>query len=119
MRISDWSSDGCSSDLIGLHGIGATLAERQIVLAGAAFVGMTLDDNLPVRILLEPGGLLVEGRLAGGLHVILVEIEEDAVADVDLKVLNRTGRNAGGRRTGRHRGRTRTDRKSTRLNSSH
>src|SRR3546814_16664250 len=81
MRISDWGSDVCSSDLtailgpggfigterfgaflaiadradprfrhakrdeIVLGGVGATFAQRQVVIAGAAFVGMPLDRD--------------------------------------------------------------------------
>src|SRR4051812_2657576 len=40
-----------------LHGIGAAGAQRQVVFAGAAFVGMTFNRDANRRILGEPGGL--------------------------------------------------------------
>src|SRR3546814_7817748 len=90
MRISDWSSDVCSSDLAAVlgiggcgrtefggaflaiadhvdaarvdaerrqvifRGIGAALAERDIVVAGAAFVGVTFERDADRGVALQP-----------------------------------------------------------------
>src|SRR5690606_18933437 len=43
--------------------IGPAVAERQVILAGAALVGMALDRDAHVRVAVEPGGLRVEGAL--------------------------------------------------------
>src|SRR3546814_9417145 len=118
MRISDWSSDVCSSDLTFLaiaddvdaarvdaercqiifRGIGTAFAERDVVIAGAAFVGMAFERDANRRVALQPLRLALQRRLILRLDVILVIIEEDAVAlQTDVG----------------------EDRKSTRLNSSH
>ena len=72
---------------IGLHGGGAAGAERDVVFARAALVGMALDDEGVVRILLQPLDLAVQ-RGDGLLgEVGRIDEEEDAVADIDGEVL--------------------------------
>src|SRR3569623_496412 len=43
-----------------LHGVGATRAQRQVVLTRAALVAMTFDGDADRRILLQPGGLAAQ-----------------------------------------------------------
>src|SRR4051812_49962729 len=47
-------------------------AQRQVVFAGAAFVGMAFDRDLDLRILVQPGGLLLQRALVAVLNVIFV-----------------------------------------------
>src|SRR3546814_8297331 len=98
MRISDWSSDVCSSDLVDLprHALdpgrvdaapvraGADVVEHQLVGAGIAIARRQRDDVAHVDVVAEAHAL----DHAAGTHV---EAGDDAAAD----------------------------RKSTRLNSSH
>ena len=69
------------------HGLAAAGAERIVVFAGAALVGMAFDGEGVARIALEPASLLVEGRDGGRGQVGGVGFEEDAVADIDDEVL--------------------------------
>src|SRR5438034_1282671 len=70
-----------------LHGLGTTLAEREVVLAGAALVTMPLDRHGDVRITAQPFGLLLQGLLTFGLDVGLVVIEEHAIAGGGREIL--------------------------------
>src|SRR3546814_5462019 len=91
MRISDWSSDVCSSDLVNprridaqrgeiiFRRIGAALTERDIIVAGTAFVGMAFQRDADGRVALQPLRLAAQRRLILGVDIILVEIKEDAV----------------------------------------
>src|SRR5262244_333788 len=79
-------------DEIILHGVGATLAERQVVLARAALVAMALDRDRVLPVLLQPRRLLLERVLRIGADLIAVVVEEHAVADADLELLDRPGR---------------------------
>src|SRR3546814_1766831 len=81
MRISDWSSYVGSSDL-----------------AGAAFVGMAFERDANRRVALQPLRLALQRRLILRIDVILVIIEEDAVAlqtDVGEEVFLRPRDHAG------------------------
>src|SRR3546814_1826135 len=83
MRISDWSSDVCSSDLsvdalarqIVLGGVGAAIAQSEVVFAGAALVGVAFDRDANLRILGEPCGLGVQRGGRGAVQLIAVEGE--------------------------------------------
>src|SRR3546814_2867386 len=98
MRISDWSSDVCSSDLAAHHP--ESLAERALDDREAIHLPLALGDAAAVRA--------VE---ANGVH--LVEVGHGAVLLGDLAKL-------GDRRDVAVHGIDRIeDRKSTRLNSSH
>src|SRR3546814_8289023 len=111
MRISDWSSDVCSSDL-----------------PGDVIVGITGDVNSAERKI--RGGAIAEGcRTIGGIHVYIGQIEEavagfsnciipnksvgGAQAKVGNGLLERFKKAFIGDTPGQ------SDRKSTRLNSSH
>ena len=74
--------------------LGAAGAEREIVFARAALVGVALDHEGVAVVLVEPGRLLVEGRLRGRGKVGLVRVEEHAVADGLVELLHAAG--AGG-----------------------
>ena len=71
------------------HRVRAPFAERQVVFARAALVAVTLDSDGVVAILAEPRRLAVQGILCIGTDLIAVVIEEDAIADVNLKILDR------------------------------
>ena len=76
-------------------------AEREIVFARAALVGMTFDRERIAIVLLQPAGLLVERRLSGGRELDRVGFEEDAIADIDDEILRaaRSGIFAGAGKT--------------------
>ena len=75
-----------AGDEIGRVGGSAAGAERQVVLARAALVGMALDDEGILRILLEPLDLAVQ-RAHGFLRELGRIDEKNAVADIDGEVL--------------------------------
>src|SRR5690349_1686305 len=75
-------------DAVGLHALRhevvhrrlrAPLTEREVVLVGAALVGVTLDENEVVRVRLEPGRVGVERARVGRTDVVLVEVEVDVL----------------------------------------
>ena len=70
--------------------VGAPLAQGEVVLARATLIAMALDVGPVLRILLQPGGPALDLRLRLGLQVRLVEVEEDAVANVDPQILFRS-----------------------------
>src|SRR3546814_2036588 len=61
MRISDWSSDVCSSDLIGRR-----LAREHRIVAQAPLL-RTLDFGVPIRALDEPHRQAPPGRRTEGI----------------------------------------------------
>ncbi len=71
---------------------GAAGAERKIVFARAALVGMAFDGEGIVVVAVEPLRLLVErrARLIGQIRGI--GVEEDAIADIDGEILLAAGR---------------------------
>jgi hypothetical protein len=73
-------------------GGGAAGAERQIVFARAALVGMAFDDDGILPVLVQPLRLARKRRLRVGADRGRIRVEEDAVADVDGEVLGRSGR---------------------------
>src|SRR5690606_24445056 len=73
---------------------GAAGAKRQVVLAGAAFVGVAGDEDAHVRVLAQPGGLALEHRAGLGGQVEAVVAEEDAVADGDAEIFSGPRRRA-------------------------
>src|SRR5690606_24146222 len=69
------------------HRLGAPGAERDVVFARAALVGVAFDDEGVLTVAGQPLRLLVE-RLAARLRQFgLIRLEEDAVADIDDEVL--------------------------------
>jgi hypothetical protein len=59
--------------------IGAAFAQRDIVIARAALVGVTFQRDADGRVALKPLGLAAQRRLVLRIDIILVEVEEDAV----------------------------------------
>src|SRR5215218_6549739 len=76
------------------HHLRAAGAEREIVLAGAALVGVALDQEGVARVARQPRRLLVERRDRGRSKVGRVAFEEHPVADIDGEILGRAGRAA-------------------------
>src|SRR3546814_4367076 len=118
MRISDWSSDVCSSDLIQWRV--AMLAELFAIRARAVVVGLLIE--LPCRLVaaqamhedhytrLRGGESCSECRTRNAEpHTVAIEAElrRDRVAATDQMISEQTAERA------------ERDRKSTRLNSSH
>lgn len=66
-------------------------AERDVVLAGAALIGMSLDGNRVLRILLQPARLLAQRLLCLGRQIAAVGREVDDVADVLREVASESG----------------------------
>src|SRR3546814_9953331 len=108
MRISDWSSDVCSSDLLTLR---SPFAHDEGV-ADDARAGLQLGEQLRAQLLVQ-GFQQIEGDdgrlLEIGLKEILVP-EADEIVDTCLFCVRAGFSNAD---------RVYVDRKSTRLNSSH
>src|SRR3546814_7679007 len=132
MRISDWSSDVCSSDLVGIVGIGRKAAQleagpgglvrllHQRVVAGA-------EDDLVESVIADDIELAVDGhghaRLADIRAVVVVpgvydgarrrvDLQDAAIRVFDGEAEDGVGALAEGQTL-------EVDRKSTRLNSSH
>src|SRR5262249_41154567 len=59
------------------RGLGAPIAERQVVLFGAALVAVPFDEQARVRVGAEPPGIGVQDLGVAGPDHILVEIEMD------------------------------------------
>src|SRR3546814_7910780 len=110
MRISDWSSDVCSSDLVGRgEGLGVIMvAEVRLQLVGQEFVDLLgLLARAAERDVLQ-ADVLEAGDLVGELF------GQEFAQEVGETILRRADE-IPGRRALEHR----EDRKSTRLNSSH
>ena len=61
----------------------ATLAERQVVLVGAALIAVSFDKYEVLGVRLQPGGVGIEGLRVLGPDVVLVELEEDVLQSGD------------------------------------
>src|SRR3546814_10470414 len=129
MRISDWSSDVCSSDLGGDEGLLATVpallfpgvaaAHRQRQLVGELVVALGEHGGRPrlLRIAEKIGGVVPCGEGKRRRDQVL-EAQDLRNAEVNLLPLVESARNEVERpaKVGRE---AQLDRKSTRLNSSH
>src|SRR3546814_6853432 len=60
MRISDWSSDVCSSDLLGFAGTAFALTLAAIPLLGADLIPQFAQDRFEMTVKLPPGTPLRE-----------------------------------------------------------
>src|SRR2546423_2130220 len=58
------------------RGLGPPLAERQVVLVGAALVAVALDEDQEVQVGLQPRRVGVEDLRVLGPDLVLVEVEE-------------------------------------------
>src|SRR5208282_66623 len=94
---SDAAGGDAERDQRAFHRVGAAIAEREVVFARAAVVAMAFDRDFHVLIFLEPGCLALKRLLAFRLDVRLVEVEEDAIADVLDEILARTRRGVAAR----------------------
>src|SRR5690606_38481706 len=92
---------GDGAHTVGRHAAGSeevagggctALAESEVVCTRAAFVGMAFDRDRVLRVTLQPLGLLGKRLLRIGADQRRIEIEEDAVADIDREVLSGTRR---------------------------
>src|SRR5690348_7634115 len=62
-------------DEILLDGVGAAIAQSEVVLGGAAFVAVAFDDDLCIRITLEERSGLLERYAGVRADIGLVEVE--------------------------------------------
>src|SRR5437588_10146610 len=62
-------------------------AERKIVFARAALIGMAFDREGISIVLLQPARLFVERRLSGWREFDGIAVEKYAVADIDNEIL--------------------------------
>src|SRR5205823_5816185 len=76
---------------VGLHRRGATLAEREVVLGGAAGIGVPLEGDVAV-VALDALGILLQNRRRRGGQGRLIEVEVDRFEGT-------VGRRRGGRLT--------------------
>ena len=60
-------------------GVGAVLAESQVVLGRSAIVAVAADDDLDGGMRVEVGGGLRDGGLGVGAEVVAVVVEEDVL----------------------------------------
>ena len=79
-------------DEVLLGGVGATIAESEVVFGGAALVAMTLDGYFDLRVVLQEVRSLGKSVTSVGANVGLVEVEisvahflEEAVVEIDLR----------------------------------
>src|SRR3546814_7375835 len=106
MRISDWSSDVCSSDLLDIRGAGNLVGDEQS--GHIKEVGFELYQSMLEEAIMEAkagGAGLAPPRESFSPQITVdapIMIPEEYVPDLDLRM-----------------GLYRRDRKSTRLNSSH
>src|SRR3546814_9833647 len=102
MRISDWSSDVCSSDLGALGTLGQRVAGHDVVaVAGDDGVVAAQHDA-------RPGEVAVVAALAAVAEAVVQRVAGDHVVAGMVKIAVRQAADLLG-----------ADRKSTRLNSSH
>src|SRR3546814_5022044 len=118
MRISDWSSDVCSSDLRGLRsgslptplcvGLGAAAALAAVEMESESARISALKNRLLEGIRGRLSGVALNGhaaqRIAGNLNLAFEGVDAEAL----MRALPRLAVSSGS-----------ADRKSTRLNSSH
>src|SRR3546814_8160635 len=98
MRISDWNSDVCSSDLEQVVGTTVSVALRNFVMGvGGIIYLFSLSPKLTAGILLGIPVIILPIMLLGRRLQNVSRTSQDRVADIGAT----------------------TDRKSTRLNSSH
>src|SRR5471030_1090465 len=77
-------------DALGLQvrsrGVGAAIAESEVVLFGATLVAVAGDLHVDAAVLSEPGGLLVQR--AGGVTAQggRIEVVENAIADIGNQI---------------------------------
>src|SRR5579862_1575686 len=62
-----------------LDRVSATGAERKVVFSRPAFVAMSFNRDVDVRMLLEESGICAQGALIGRPHIVLVVVEEDVL----------------------------------------
>src|SRR3546814_5350658 len=100
MRISDWSSDVCSSDLFGTGFSGLSHLRRVPV------DGVKIDRSFVADMLDDPDDVALTSAIIALAHSLAIGVVAEGVEDMEqLRVLSEHG--------------CEIDRKSTRLNSSH
>ena len=72
----------------------STLTQCHIVLARAALVTIACNEDTDTRIGFQPCGLALQDFLVVRVEAGLIEIEIDAVTDIDGEILDRTGSRA-------------------------
>src|SRR5579862_5411617 len=60
-----------------LDRVGATGAERKVVFSRPAFVAVSFNRDVDVRMLLQESGISTQRALIAGANIVLVVIEED------------------------------------------
>src|SRR3546814_20879339 len=92
MRISDWSSDVCASDLCGLSGQkqSYTKSLAQLILDGELdFVALPADDEDAIALLTKVKGI---GRWSADIYLLFAEGRPDIWPAGDLPVQEAVGR---------------------------
>src|SRR3546814_6080669 len=107
MRISDWSSDVCSSDL----SVQATLKNPKHELLPGMFADVVIDTGEPQRYLTVPQTAIAFNPYGETVFVVTTADKFNADADAKAKAAGEKPSDPHDKRSG--------DRKSTRLNSSH
>ena len=87
-----------------MHSLGAPLAEGEVVFGGAAFVAVTSDLHVVVRVFREPSGLLVQrrrrigrDRREGATHALGKMPLELELLDAEGAQVDRMSRNSDGK----------------------
>src|SRR5271168_3663893 len=62
-----------------LHRVSATGAERKVIFGRPAFVAVSFNRDVDVRMLLQESGISPQRALIGRAHIVLVIIEEDVL----------------------------------------
>src|SRR3546814_10906221 len=86
MRISDWSSDVCSSDLLQMnpHALGSVTATLRLV-GEALHVHLTVETRAAFRQLSDDSSGMLDALRAQGFSVDQVSINIASTSDVDSR----------------------------------
>src|SRR3546814_4003561 len=81
MRISDWSSDVCSSDLPYVDGDGDPVEDRAVVRVGGIDAPLRREDEAVERLVI--GRIVGAGRAAHDLHAVVVAPQQARLIEIE------------------------------------